>query len=456
MIALHRTEQPQPATRTLREVVTEFLRFHDEPQVGMSYETRMELKRRHFADLREAVGISPQTRAGSTLTEVLMAILIMSIGIVSIASMFPLAVVRAAKATQLTQGTDLRFNAEAMIDINPRMVLDPGLDGTLDLAGTNFVVDPIGWVLADQVAFGARDEYGNRGGVTIPVTRFPFGCNLAIPRMRLSAAEDLACLPDSWETTYEGNITLDPTGLGGLMAGASAGGVPTYPVVPSAPPETPRPRYRITIIAPDGVTKQQRMLTQFVFGADTLLWSEDFNGDSIINGAEIDVNSNGAADGYPLPNSFRLLPGQFTARIEARDRRYTWLLTVRKGGTNGGEVDCVVFFKRPFDNLRVEEYAYEANFTKGSGQAVVRYRPATEEKPWLKKGGFIFDATNARWCRIAGVVSEIAGPAAGQVTYTIQLETPAIQSSPPTGGLAVLPKGVVDVFPLGTKSYTLP
>ena len=53
----------------------------------------------------------PAARSGVTLTEVLMSLLVMGIGVVSVATLFPLAVLRGARATQLTAGTILKLNA---------------------------------------------------------------------------------------------------------------------------------------------------------------------------------------------------------------------------------------------------------------------------------------------------------------------------------------------------------
>ncbi|WP_171185841.1 type IV pilus modification PilV family protein [Alienimonas chondri] len=50
-----------------------------------------------------------------TLTEVLMSLLVMGIGVTSVATLFPLAVLRGARATQLTAGTILKENAEETV-----------------------------------------------------------------------------------------------------------------------------------------------------------------------------------------------------------------------------------------------------------------------------------------------------------------------------------------------------
>ncbi|MGC1273111.1 MAG: hypothetical protein WBC44_05350, partial [Planctomycetaceae bacterium] len=55
-------------------------------------------------------------RGGTTLTEVLMSLMIMGIGLVSVATLFPLSVLRSIEATQQTTATALRYGAEALID----------------------------------------------------------------------------------------------------------------------------------------------------------------------------------------------------------------------------------------------------------------------------------------------------------------------------------------------------
>lgn len=54
-------------------------------------------------------------RRGSTLSEVMIAVLVISIGVVSVGSLFPMSVVRAIQANKVTQSTIHRFNAETMV-----------------------------------------------------------------------------------------------------------------------------------------------------------------------------------------------------------------------------------------------------------------------------------------------------------------------------------------------------
>ncbi len=62
---------------------------------------------------------------GSTLTEVLVALMIASIGLVSVATLFPMSVLRSVKAAQTTSATDVRYNAEEAMDRYPDIIKHP-------------------------------------------------------------------------------------------------------------------------------------------------------------------------------------------------------------------------------------------------------------------------------------------------------------------------------------------
>ncbi len=101
------------------------------------------------------------SRRGVTLTEVLMSLMIMSIGVTSVAVLFPISVLRSIQSTQLTNAAILKYNAEALLRREPKLLFDP--DGNWDLAVTererqvalaehyqsaalrNYIVDPVGY-----------------------------------------------------------------------------------------------------------------------------------------------------------------------------------------------------------------------------------------------------------------------------------------------------------------------
>ncbi|MEZ6126328.1 MAG: prepilin-type N-terminal cleavage/methylation domain-containing protein [Planctomycetaceae bacterium] len=67
-------------------------------------------------------------RRGVTLTEVLMSMMIMSIGVASVATLFPIAALRSAQATRLTNAAITKLNVEALIKTSPEIVFDPDGD----------------------------------------------------------------------------------------------------------------------------------------------------------------------------------------------------------------------------------------------------------------------------------------------------------------------------------------
>ncbi|MBX3444530.1 MAG: hypothetical protein KF774_19170 [Planctomyces sp.] len=60
-------------------------------------------------------GRRPASRSGATLTEVLMSLLIMGVGILSVITLFPISMLRSIQATQLTNARLMRQNAEQVL-----------------------------------------------------------------------------------------------------------------------------------------------------------------------------------------------------------------------------------------------------------------------------------------------------------------------------------------------------
>ena len=85
---------------------------------------------------------SKRLRAGVTLTEVLVSVVIMSIGVVLLSTLLPISILRTAQATQLTHAVFMRNNAEAAIESDPRILNNVQIPITksVNLA----IVDPIG------------------------------------------------------------------------------------------------------------------------------------------------------------------------------------------------------------------------------------------------------------------------------------------------------------------------
>lgn len=98
-------------------------------------------------------------RDGVTLTEVLMSLMIMSIGVSAVAVLFPISVLRSVQATQLTNSAILKYNVEALIQMRPELVFDPDGDGNLvehigSKLESRYVVDPSGYYAMTDLSLG--------------------------------------------------------------------------------------------------------------------------------------------------------------------------------------------------------------------------------------------------------------------------------------------------------------
>ena len=93
---------------------------------------------------------SSNARSGITLIEVLMSLMIMSIGVSAVAVLFPISVLRSIQATQLTNAAILKVNAETLLQMRPELVFDPDGDQNYQehVGRTNelhYIVDPSGY-----------------------------------------------------------------------------------------------------------------------------------------------------------------------------------------------------------------------------------------------------------------------------------------------------------------------
>lgn len=490
----------------------------------------------------ETVRRTHARRRGTTLSEVLVSVLVMSIGVVALATLFPISVLRSLQATQLTNATILRYNAEAQIRTVPELV-NVGSDwqpttnyavGTIVVPATetrrripamafkattggnsggtepdwnkangnstndgaavwqtyrlrNYVVDPLGYHL---VASGTpmQNYWGNDGTnpfnpltnpnnppttrPALPIYRFPgFGAT----NESLAAA---ACvLPDTWthhaDSVRLSNLTATSIDLDGTDAAELATSVVTTDTVPD----------RIILIDDTGRRSQTRTVTGVTAG---------------VSGARINWPT-----GQPLPAGFTPVK----ARVESLVRRYTYLLSVRRGSSGTANIDVVVMFNRRY--LDEVERVYSAQFmeeiangldgqpgvvgvdddqngtvddnsekgTPGSDDiarnfVIIQYNSTSEPKPFYKKGGYVCDVMNLRWYRIIDVyeplVQTIAGalPQGGFTADTLDtsmtsadrfvrltLDQPILENSTyltngDIYGGAILMPGIVDVFPI--------
>ena len=323
-------------------------------------------------------------RTGTTLSEVLVSMLIMSIGVVSLAALFPISVLRTAQATQLTHSVFLRNNAEAAVefkgllsnnhiyylslgaDDQPGVAgLDDNNDGTFDnesetwLLGTddknlllgddrqpgfagfdddndgtidNFgetgwlgtddknlvlgIIDPLGVQFVGTpkesrsgIGFGTPlGRVRRTDGLSLPPLLNPTNQQLALRLAdRLALSETLATLPDSWSLVLEEPVTA--TNLGGsppTISVATTG----FNVRNNQDPSNAS--HRMVLFDASGKFAVVQPLYQ-VTGLNLSWWN-------------VNTSSGASLPGPSLPTGFT----PTRVRIEAQERRYTWMMTFRK------------------------------------------------------------------------------------------------------------------------------
>ncbi|MFK7777972.1 MAG: prepilin-type N-terminal cleavage/methylation domain-containing protein [Gimesia sp.] len=435
------------------------------------------MKQLHMKTAKLILLATPRRRRGVTLMEVLMSVMIMGIGVVSLASLFPISVLRGVQATKLTNSTVLRYNAEALIDAFPQhFVFDP--DGILNTNGhiahqrqnRNYIVDPLGSYYATTDSTGLEGSFGN-DGLGSSVTR--------IPRFHAGLTSQLGALnffsqQDSWTLLYDGipssingardTITIDPDDI-------TSGSINLTEISQTVTPAT-------------GSLAGGRLLLYDVTGKQVQVRN--------INGASINTSTGEISFTNPLPDN-ELYDNIAKIRIEIFDQRYSYLLTVRRQiASDVASVDVVVFFRRNFDpefeavhdvenfvaewlpgddgawgfagvdddgdkddGGNTDEYAGEAGWPGSDDYRRREFRlhfNTDVEKPLVKKGGYVFDSINARWYRIQKIEND------SSATVDLTLDQPIIQSindpDDPTAlvtGMIVMPN-IVQVYPLGNKS----
>ena len=435
-----------------------------------------------------SIRVTGPGRRGVSLVEVLMSLGLMSIGIAFIAGIFPLAALRTLRATNLTNSTILRFNAEAAIATisdgqgtaralihNPDFdLLDSDSDGIPDNFtylsehnGLNYMVDPVGYWEQDAVG-GVATVFGNNApaAVTFPIPgRFAASADLA-------SAKALATLPDTFND------------LGEAVALANTSTSVDLPLDVNLATVNPSDAaYRVLLFNPAEDKSESRLI------------------DSVTS----------SASGYTV-NWTGSLPFTEVGRVKVHvpTGRYTWLLSVRKRASGPANVDVVVFLNRSFD--AVAEQVFEAEFrminldptsTDGDGspgatgvdddgngtnddlteigypgtddipnnRVTIRWPDDddSENDPFLQRGGYILDTKNCIWYRMQAVESQASDgttitarvvlDAAIKANNTEDLfnfgATDPGEDADGSGALdqggAITPRGVIAVYPLGLQ-----
>lgn len=347
-------------------------------------------------------------RAGVTLTEVLMSLMIMGIGITSVATLFPISAVRSAQATKNTNAAILKYNVEGILESRPWLVYDPNNDGNFlqhfrNPSTRNYVVDPVGFFTRLRTADPAdgnvtNSSFGLITGttgtfeddeqfVTDPTSPFHLQRWSGGTTSAINAAE-AASLGDTWTVVVD-EFLDDPSDVI-IEAGAVVG-----------------------IVLPAGVTVPELLQTLGVLPTTVTVFSIDNRfSEKLAVTAISTVGDQIFFRDTPLPFPFGGQVGRVVVETK-QNSDYHWLLTVRREGdgrTSG--VDVVILFgngRNPDD-----ERMYPATFVAGANRIGIGF-PADAD-PVVKRGGYVFDVQNARWYRVSDTEP-------GNATYDIVVRT---------------------------------
>lgn len=279
-------------------------------------------------------------RRGATLTEVLMALLIMAVGIVSVFTLFPLSILLSIRSHTLTEARIHKNNAAELIRSQPSVLTAPPMESV-------YVVDPLGWYAAGDEGVNAD----NFGGMASALVRTNGGLTRDEARMFCEH-------PDGWKLEVEAvPSSMTPT-------------VVTFPPtveLPQLAQARARPELHRLLIG--GVTRPIHS----------------------ISGQTVTLPANAPLVGIAVDD---------LAAVEVADRRVTWLVTVRSDG-NRRNANMAIFFSRSFSPD--DEHAYASSWADPQPDQVTITWGAGEAKPLLKPGSWILDAERCTWIAIRNV-----------------------------------------------------
>lgn len=487
---------------------------------------------------------SPHARGGATLTEVLMSLLIMSIGIVSVIAIFPISLLRSIQANQLTNARLMRKNVaeELRLSFSETYTPAPGYNFRYDILNQSTLLTGTATSDVDQQIFRGYWEPGTlyyAGQVVMPTSRDITAGTRSNRWYQFLAPVGTTGVSGSVEPNWASGATINDPPTGGTPVAWTAvdsvpliGGLPTqgmpfpptgqtydalnYVVDPlgwnvlsndatnafTVPADLLQNEFGYDVN--DGIAGRltlptgARRLLRINGGAYTIgqgeflaahpdSWSVSVTDtplswvlappvptpESVTLAAadlsNIDVNgasrivltslSSPVAIVRPIiPGSVNVgtrtvswnerLPAGFTpdgpARIEVKDRRFTWLATVNKDFSGHAKVTVAVFFKRSFSVA--DEHAYVATLASGalmSDQILVDFSTAGVPEPLIKEGNYLFDAINCQWYRMVNVDKGTT-----DATITVDRPIPFAQRTAVGDGRVILMRGIVELFEL--------
>lgn len=433
-------------------------------------------------------------RSGATLTEVLMSLLIFSVGIVSVFTLFPVSLLSSIQATKLTNSKILADNVVEILRTNPELLRPPltaasqnwrgerrsntayslndvvwpsietgQLYPTPNLAyicinaGTAGAGEPV-WLPSANVTDGsvtwapmtANSNYvvDPLGAQRIPLTSPPefFGFDGVnnypsgggdYPRR---SDADLASIqaqilpffaqPDTWTVVFE-EVPVSVTDDGSRTSVEFSPNVDLAGVVTA--------NHRLTIISADLKKSVTKPL-----------------GTPAVNGREINLKN---VDANDLPNELDSISEISTVRLEVFNPRYSHFVTIRRTDPYAPpKVTAVLMFNRSFNTQ--DEEVYKANFggssysddsdvdgALNSDQARISW--IGKQKPLLREGNYMFDARQVIWYRMTNIsVNDSAQNAVITLDRSVEIQTVDTGTAADSVGRAIFLPGIVELIEL--------
>jgi hypothetical protein len=390
-------------------------------------------------------------RNAVTLTEVLISIFVLSIGLMALLSLFPIGAAQMAQALKDQRTAECAFIAGSQGRILWRETCN---DTKPNSPGNATFRDPSPDVPASSQRFAYAMElpnFNHRGGGTarpyaLPVTVAPQDIiPIALPDMdkipddtdKARSSYPVFVDPIGWEANYKANATARMLWVGYPMVGSTPG-------TPVAPPEHGKrgliPRRPLYVKNPDPTSAAQWIA----------LGSSDPNNNTL-NRTQRVLSRFSLLDDLTFDSDG--LPLKANGMIE-RQGRYTWSYLFRRPNHKNRdivEMTVVVYSGRSVDVPSPEEQFVTEIITD---PRVVRINYAGRAKPALRRGSWILDATifnnigdkdpQGQFYRVTNVDDSVPN------ILTIDLQTQLIGTTPRRS--IVVMENVVEVFPKGMVS----
>ena len=414
-------------------------------------------------------------RDGATLVEILMSLMVMSIGLVSVASLFPMSMLRSMQATQLTGSALLGFQCEDYLRAFPELTRNhydpasstmipnweyrPGVGVRPRRIGTDAyqnalqnhvplhfvtVIDPLGaHQLQQNGGTGAQISYFGHDSFNIMgvdhnsfrIERKNGGFDLTQPN-QVDLAYSLFSSDDSWVTSITSNVNTINSSTELVLS---------------------------SDVATNEILSFQQALAGGARGRAVVF---DRTGrQSHVSGlSNIDPGSRTIELQRPLPVGGLYSGISPEVRLVLFEPRYTCLVTLRRrvdglgpdgqpGDFGGGDFSqvgmpgtddevrfqggkLVIFFRRNFSPQAEQVYAV-TGLNQGSDTPItISWGGNADAKPRLRNGAWVFDPINGYWYQIATVVT--MGNAQAQVRLN--------QAPVGTSDYLMVPDNVINVI----------